>query len=61
MVVDGVTGFLVPPQDSEKLIAAILSALRNPDKSQAMAKVGQQFVLNNFAINLMVSKVEAVY
>jgi len=61
VVVDGVTGFLVPPRDSEKLIAAIFSALRSPEKSQAMARTGQQFVLNNFAINLMVSRIEAVY
>jgi len=61
VVVDGVTGFLVPPQDSEKLLAAILSALRNPEKSQAMAQAGQQFVLNNFAVNLMISRIEAVY
>ena len=61
LVVDGVTGFLVPPQDSERLIAAIISALRNPEKSQVMARAGQQFVLNNFAVNLMVSRIEAVY
>ena len=60
-VVDGVTGFLVPPQDSERLIAAIVSALRNPDKSRTMARAGQQFVLNNFAINVMVSRIESVY
>jgi glycosyltransferase involved in cell wall biosynthesis len=60
-VIDGVTGFLVPPQDSEKLVAAILSALRNPDKSRAMARAGQQFVLNNFSVNLMVSRIEAIY
>ena len=60
-VVDGVTGFLAPPQDSERLIAAIVSALRNPEKSRIMARAGQQFVLNNFAINVMVSRIEAVY
>ena len=61
VVVDGVTGFLVPPHNSEKLLAAILSVLRNPEKSQAMAQAGQQFVLNNFAVNLMVSRIEKVY
>ena len=61
VVVDGVTGFLVPPHDSERLVLAILSALRAPEKSQAMAQAGQQFVLNNFAINLMVSRIESVY
>lgn len=61
VIIDGITGFLVPPRDSEKLIAAILSALRNPEKSRAMAQAGQQFILNNFAVNLMVSKIEAVY
>jgi len=61
VVIDGVTGFLVPPQDSEKLVAAIISALHNSEKSQAMARAGQQFVLNNFAVNLMVSRIEAVY
>ncbi len=60
-VIDGVTGFLVLPQDSERLIAAIVSALRNPEKSRTMARAGQQFVLNNFAINVMVSRIEAVY
>jgi len=61
VVVDGVTGFLVPPQDSERLIAAILSTLRNSEKSRALARAGQQFVLNNFAVNLMVSRIEAIY
>jgi glycosyltransferase involved in cell wall biosynthesis len=61
VVVDGVTGFLVPPLDSEKLLAAILSVLRNPERSRALARTGQQFILNNFAITMMISKIEAVY
>ncbi|MFH2069444.1 MAG: glycosyltransferase family 4 protein [Candidatus Omnitrophota bacterium] len=61
VLVDGVTGFLIPPQDFEKLLAAIIFALRNPEKSQAMARTGQQFVLNNFSVNVMVSRIESLY
>ena len=44
IVQDGVTGILVPPEASEKVVEAILELFRNPKKSKAMGKAGRSWV-----------------
>ncbi len=40
LIVDGETGWLVPPKDPPAMAAAILDALNNPERTRAMAAQG---------------------
>jgi len=61
VVVDGVTGFLVPPRDPQALADAILRLLRNPELRQRMGEAGRARVAAHFSIEQMVHKTEALY
>ena len=61
VVLDGVTGLLVPPEDAESLARAILRMLRHPDRARQMAKAGRQFVLENFSVQQMVRRNQDLY
>jgi len=40
LIVDGETGWLVPPKDPPAMAAAILDALHNPERTRAIARAG---------------------
>jgi L-malate glycosyltransferase len=61
LVIDGATGFLVPPADADALALRILDALRNPELSALMAANGRQRVLSQFGMRRMVESVERLY
>jgi glycosyltransferase involved in cell wall biosynthesis len=61
VVLDGVTGLLVPPEDPESLASAILQMLRHPDYARQMAEAGRQFVLENFSVQQMVRRNQELY
>jgi len=42
LIVDGETGWLVPPRDPARLAAAILDAVRDPEHTRTMALAGQE-------------------
>ncbi|MFH0796693.1 MAG: glycosyltransferase family 4 protein [Candidatus Omnitrophota bacterium] len=61
VVIDGITGYLVPPKDTPALSSAILSSLRNPEKSRIMAQTGQKFIRENFTVEKMTARIEEIY
>ncbi|HEU0180150.1 MAG TPA: glycosyltransferase [Blastocatellia bacterium] len=61
LVIDGATGFLVPPADAEALARRIIDALRNPERSARMAAQGRQRALSQFGMGRMVESVERLY
>jgi glycosyltransferase involved in cell wall biosynthesis len=61
IVVDGKTGFLVPPQAPDKLAEKIYLLLENGKLADLMGKEGRKSVDENFSIGKMVSKYEAIY
>jgi L-malate glycosyltransferase len=61
LVIDGATGFLVPPADADALARRILDALRNPEQSARMAENGRRRVLSQFSMRRMVESVERLY
>ena len=61
VVIDGVTGLLVPPRDPEALSAAILTLLQDPDLRHRMGEAGQRRVRNHFSVDQMIQKTEALY
>jgi glycosyltransferase involved in cell wall biosynthesis len=61
IVVDGVTGLLVPPGDPAALAAAIVRLLRDPDLAAAYGQAGRARVERDLRIDTMVSRTEALY
>ena len=61
LVEDGVTGLLVPAEDSEALSAVLLRYLRNPEETSKIARRGQEFVSRNFSFERLVREVDELY
>lgn len=61
MVVDGVTGRLVPPSDPSALAAAITDLLADRDRATEMGRAGAKLVAPHFDTDALVRRVEEVY
>jgi glycosyltransferase involved in cell wall biosynthesis len=61
IVVDGVTGLLVPPRDPRALAEALVALLRDPAKRQALGAAGRERAVKQFSIQVHVSKTMEVY
>lgn len=60
MVVDGKTGFLVPPGDADGLASALGELLSHPDKAQAFGVAGRDRA-RQFTVSAVVSRIEDMY
>lgn len=60
MVVDGRTGFLVPPGDSDALARALDTLLTQPETAQAFGIAGRDRA-REFSLSAVVSRIEAMY
>jgi glycosyltransferase involved in cell wall biosynthesis len=60
-VIDGQTGFVLPPFDKAKLSASIATLAANPDQRRRMGTTGREFALKRFAASTMVEGLEKVY
>ena len=61
VVEDGVSGFLIPPKDSDALANAIEKLLDDDDLRKRMGDAGRQFAVRKFDENLICERVLAVY
>ena len=61
LVIDGVTGWLVPPGDPSALARTIDSVLADRNRAAEVARAGMAHVLRNFSVNSMVSAYERLY
>lgn len=61
VVVDGVTGRLVPPRDPEALAAAVLELLGDRALGARLAEAGRRHVEERFTVDAMVEGTLAVY
>jgi glycosyltransferase involved in cell wall biosynthesis len=61
LVQDGVTGLLVPPQDSKALANALLNLLRDPQLLQQIASAGRRLATDNFSFERLVRETDALY
>jgi glycosyltransferase involved in cell wall biosynthesis len=59
-VLDGVTGFLVPPRDSQAIAERVIALLRNPALRQQMGNAGRAHVLAHFTAQRYADAVSAV-
>jgi glycosyltransferase involved in cell wall biosynthesis len=60
-VVDGVTGFLVPPLNPVALAEALLSLLQDPARCKAMGRAGYERVKKCFSVEQMARQIESLY
>jgi len=62
VVVDGVTGFLVPPRNPEALAEAMLRMMNLPEeKRREMGRAARKHVEENFSLDHVVDLWEALY
>ena len=60
-VVDGVTGFLVPPANPEALAEAIETLMKNPELRQQMGAAAVERLHKNFSLAEMTKKIERIF
>jgi glycosyltransferase involved in cell wall biosynthesis len=61
VVIDGETGWLVPPRDPDAIAAALREALSDPALRRARGENGRQRLLAHFTVQAMVERTLAVY
>jgi glycosyltransferase involved in cell wall biosynthesis len=61
IVVDGVTGLLVPPGDPDALAEAIVRLLQDPELAAALGRAGRARVERELRVDTMVTRTEALY
>jgi sugar transferase (PEP-CTERM/EpsH1 system associated) len=61
VVIDKVTGFLVPVRSPDKMADAIVSILNNAGLADTFGKAGRERVMTTFNLNTMVREYEKVY
>ncbi|MBE2260096.1 MAG: glycosyltransferase family 4 protein [Rhodobacteraceae bacterium] len=60
-VSDGAEGYLVAPGDAEALAEKLRDLIRNPELAEHMGSLGRRKVIEQFAAEVIVPKVEALY
>jgi glycosyltransferase involved in cell wall biosynthesis len=61
MVIEGMNGHLIPPEDEDALADAVHRVLADPARAAAMGEAGRQLVLDRFTAERMVSAHEALF
>jgi len=61
LVLNGKTGYLIPPGDTALLKEKLLFLLKNPEESYKMGEAGREIVKERFPVEKMVDRIEKVY
>jgi len=61
VVADGVTGFIVPPQDPEAMAEKLLLLVRDEELRRQMGQAGRERVLERFSITETTERYEELY
>jgi glycosyltransferase involved in cell wall biosynthesis len=61
LIQDGVTGLLVPAQDSEALAKALLTLLRSSELCQRVAENGRRTATQDFSYERLIQEVDSLY
>ncbi len=60
-IVDGESGVLVPPQDSDALAAATISLLRDPARAAAMGRAARRRMEEHYSAERFVQSIQTLY
>lgn len=61
IVVDGVTGVLIPPDDPDLLAGAMITGLKDPALLESYGQAGYERLLNRFTVAAMVAETAGLY
>lgn len=61
LVLDGKTGWIVPPNDEQAMANAILKIIRAPENVARMGMAGTKIIKDTFSIQTMVEKTDRVF
>jgi len=61
VIENGETGYLVPPEQSPALAAAVLKLMSNPQRAEQMGRAAQLSVKERFPLNRLVCDMENLY
>jgi len=61
VITSGTHGLLCEPQNPHELASNIIKLLKDPQRAEEMAKVGQQRVIDHFSLQHMVTQLESIY
>jgi len=61
VMVDGVTGLVVPPARPDRLADAIITVLKDPERARSMGAAGRRRVAEEFTVTRMVERLQALY
>ncbi len=61
IIIDGKTGFLVPPKNPQAIAEKIIFLLKNPEKSREMGERGYQRIKQHFGLEKMAREHEKLY
>ncbi len=61
LVIDGVTGWLVPPRDPSSLASAIMEATQSPETAASRGVEAHAFVLRQFQLDQVVASYERLW
>jgi glycosyltransferase involved in cell wall biosynthesis len=61
IVVDGVTGLLVPPGDEEAVAAALAALLADPERRRSLGEAGRRRAHDEFSVARMTDRTIALY
>lgn len=60
-VVDGETGYVVPPMDDEAMAQRITCLLEQPEMARAMGAIGRKKIEENFSCQAQLERAESLY
>ncbi len=61
LVKNGVTGLVVPAEDSFALSSALLKLLHDPVLARQMASRGKEFIVHNFSFDRLIHQIDELY
>jgi len=61
LVIDGVTGFLIPPSNAEALTEKLIWLEANRNQARAMGQAGRKRIGNEFSVDKMVERATEIY
>jgi L-malate glycosyltransferase len=61
IIIEGMTGILVPPNDADALIQGVKCLLENPDQMTRMKAAAKTRIAKDFSLHTMIQSIDAVY
>jgi glycosyltransferase involved in cell wall biosynthesis len=56
IIIDGVTGYLIPKTNYEELVSKILYLIDNPNRATLMGEAGRKRIETGFTLDIMVNE-----